>query len=1435
MTRNSLPYENRALFSDYYLAERLADHPQWNEDISDAFEATRGLYLPKREILDGMNEAQTEDEFIRPMLREILGFAVEVQAPATLQGKLNRPDYTLFLDKEEKAKAQAVKEDEGLYFARAVAVADAKFWGRPLDKRIDDPREELTNANPSFQIVNYLVATGVDWGMLTNGRLWRLYYARARSRIDTYFEVDLAAALENGDVEAFRVFYQFFRAAAFRPDPETNRSFLEAVYDGSATYGAELQDRLKELIFEEIFLDIATGFLAQRNQEGDFASETQESLDEVFEGTLRLLYRLLFLLHAEARGLLPIDEQQGYYQYSLTRLKLDVAARIDRGRTLSRVSTDIWDDLKGLFRIIDRGEPGLNVPRYNGGLFRQDEPRNTFLEQEQIADHFLAPALDRLTRELDPESGQRRFIDYKSLNVEQLGSIYEGLLEFRLHVADEDLAVVRERGREVYQPASEVNDPLGVIGAGQPYLENNRGERRATGSYYTPHYIVEYIVENTLGPVLDQRAERFRVLMAEIEPRRERLLEVEAKSADQHDRRDAAATRWKNEAIGLRRELENLEHRAREVLLGLRVCDPAMGSGHFLVHTVDWLAERLIALLNEYPENPLLGQLSQTRERIVDELGQQGVRIDVDRLKDTNLLKRTVMKRCIYGVDINPMATELAKLSLWLDSFTVGAPLSFLDHHLKTGNSLIGTTVDEVREAMEGKAVSDEAQQMYLFSGPFAGLLQATSLMRDVATRADATFADVEASADQYAAFEDAMAPYKRVLDLWVARHFGLEGVDAFLRDHGLELLKRDGQPGVHDSETYQTATRLAAEQHFFHWELEFPEVFVDLAKAEWKADPGFDTLFGNPPYISVTNIPSDHRTYYLSEYETATGRFDVYLIFQERSLCFLSQESYMSFIIPIKWAIYANGRPLRNILLDDVTLHSLVDISQCQVFSDPTVYPCIAVVENTPPSASHTVAVIRPPSADPEAVLLDPVDLRSHAWLEGIPIARFKEAPERVMSPLLNDVNWSLFSKAKKWSAELGDRYRIEQCIRIGSSSGREDLLLESGVRPDNPDYHPVIDGENLRRYQILWDGSFILYDREALYNPKSPDLLDRPKLLMKRISDRLTCAYDQGSEYGFYYPLNTIYGLYEISEDQHQRLLHLTFLNSKLLDWIYKLLFAPIGIRGGYIEYREYLKYLPLLSDVGKSVSNASGLQPYLDEASHILDWEPGASIATGEKTQALVEKLGGAMVDYYATLSSVLGAYQPLKYFSSQSRVEKLGDIFRQEIKYADPGIGPEPDVSIMENHDPDGIRLVPHEPGYWGIDVLLKIRDRAGDWKSWQYEEDGRSIKRRWVSAYRFEMDEKKARYYEFAFEVLDQFENFTSFPGGYTRSARQKLLATKIPEYEPDVDLTPLVELRQELEEVDEKIERTDTLIDQIVYKLYGLTEEEIAIVEGEEN
>src|SRR6516225_4488686 len=173
-----------------------------------------------------------------------------------------------------------------------------------------------------------------------------------------------------------------------------------------------------------------------------------------------------------------------------------------------------------------------------------------------------------------------------------------------------------------------------------------------------------------------------------------------------------------------------------EKIFDLTVLDPAMGSGHFLVEAVDFITDRLLRFLNQFPINPVSFALDRTRASIQESLGEQGVTVDPDKLTDINLLKRHVLKRCIYGVDLNPMAVELAKVSLWLDAFTLGAPLNFLDHHLRCGNSLIGATFDDLEKATEGE----------LFKLDYEPLLRAINYVLFVSKIADATAAEVAES-----------------------------------------------------------------------------------------------------------------------------------------------------------------------------------------------------------------------------------------------------------------------------------------------------------------------------------------------------------------------------------------------------------------------------------------------------------------------------------------------------------------------------------------------------------------------------------------------------------------------------------------------------------------------------------------------------------------
>ncbi len=709
----------------------------------------------------------------------------------------------------------------------------------------------------------------------------------------------------------------------------------------------------------------------------------QAELDIVFHGTLTFFYRLLFLLYAEARALLPVKEVRGYFEGSLAKLACDVAAvagdigddSADRIRkAYSTNAYGLYDRLRELFRVVDRGDADRNVPVYNGGLFLTEvdpndpspEAQNArFLLANKIPDRYLALGLDLLARDDDDKTFKRVFIDYKSLGVRQLGSIYEGLLEFRLRIATEKMAICKGKKTEEIVPYAEAKQrklkilPAGkgksaaerTLSKGAVYLENDKRERKVTGSYYTPDYIVEFIVANTVGPVLAERMEHVRAQLREAQ----KALHRERDKAQALQRRSLKGDDPEHQAF--------LKHRdVVDALFGIKVLDPAMGSGHFLVEAVDFITDRVLDFLNGFPWNPVVYQLRETRETILHELEEQGVTVDAAKLTDVNLLKRHVLKRCIYGVDINPMAVELAKVSLWLDSFTLGAPLSFLDHHLKCGNSLIGASVEEVNQVIR-------AGQLSLLSGTrFEGMKQAVAGMIHIGELSDVTAAQVRESRDEFKRASDAMAPAKRLLDVYTSQWFGnalgskkkfaANPALEFLRDAASEAWATNPDSAKLTSQSRaaaRTAVTAAGEKWFFHWELEFPEVFYGpqpgtTQKIEREPDAGFDAVIGNPPWIRQETIQTDKAALAAQFTAVFDSVADIYVFFLARGLTVIAPQRLLGMIVPNKWHRAAYGEKLRRLLAEGEQPVAIVDFGHAPVFPDADTFPCVLIVRNAPP-----------------------------------------------------------------------------------------------------------------------------------------------------------------------------------------------------------------------------------------------------------------------------------------------------------------------------------------------------------------------------------------------------------------------------------------------------------------------------------------------------
>jgi len=442
---------------------------------------------------------QLEEKFIRPMFRKLgIPFEVEESTDRTQR----RPDYGFFETENAARDAFERREEGGDFYENAVAVADAKRWGRPLDTR-GSGEHERDFENPSYQIHVYLQETPARWAVLTDGKKWRLYYGPTSHRLDSYYEVDLPTIQR---VVTLKI------SSTSTSSSDTKRSWRTPAGTASSTTSTVnqcLRPRAgrgpagQHLRGNQ---DPLRGFLQYPENDLD-----EDDLSRIHDSSLIYLYRLIFVLYAEAEGRELLDTSNEIYEqsYSLNSLKQEVAEEIDSGDPKYRDWQDnLQSRLDELFTLIDKGsksrgipEEDLYIPAYNGGLFRTDprrrrQHRSKVPRQSRCRRRLLAKVVELLTRSKNTNGGGKIFVDYSSLDVRHLGSIYEGLLEYQLNVAQEPLAI--DDGE--YVIPDEGDDV--VVQEGEVYLTTGSGERKATGSYYTPEYIVEYIVENTLEPLV---------------------------------------------------------------------------------------------------------------------------------------------------------------------------------------------------------------------------------------------------------------------------------------------------------------------------------------------------------------------------------------------------------------------------------------------------------------------------------------------------------------------------------------------------------------------------------------------------------------------------------------------------------------------------------------------------------------------------------------------------------------------------------------------------------------------------------------------------------------------------------------------------------------------------------------------------------------------
>src|SRR5450756_2005360 len=660
-------------------------------------------------------------------------------------------------------------------------------WGQDLDKR--PAAGELP---PQSMVQDCLNRTaGHLWGIISNGSVLRLLRDTTSLTGSAYLEVDLAAMFDGELFEDFVILYRLLHVSRFEVADGAPASAcrMERWRTEAIEAGTRALDQLRDGVKDAI-IALGTGFL---KHPANAAFREDFDKDQAKRALLRLVYRLLFWFVAEDRDALhaPRTDEKTRHRYAAY-----FSARRLRDASMRGAGTahgDAWQAVRLVLSGLgtEGGLPHLGLPGL-GGIY-DDTPTDAVLVGLELSNEQLLTAIKSLSRVRDKSTNRWRRIDYRNLGAEELGAIYESLLEL---VPDRD-------------------GPYTFV------LRDAAGnDRKSTGSYYTPTSLIDCLLDSTLDPVLD----------------------------DATKQADIAAT-----AAGT-----DVSAAIAEALLSVTVCDPACGSGHFLVAAARRIAKRVAAVRECNPEPPL---------------------------ESLRTALRDVIARCVYGVDVNPMAVELAKVSLWLEALDPGKPLSFLDAHVKCGNALISATPklinggipdgafnpieaddsvcgDDKRFAASLKRanVPDNPDQFELFSDEVIfsqSIAELAAALARITHAPDGSLRDVHRQADEYRAWTDSDDRRHKVLvaDAWCAAFVWRKHPSAppAIVNRAFRALNERGSGGVPPA-TATEIERLRNEYGFFHWHLEFPDIFqvsdgggtsVDLDTG-WAG--GFTVLLGNPP-----------------------------------------------------------------------------------------------------------------------------------------------------------------------------------------------------------------------------------------------------------------------------------------------------------------------------------------------------------------------------------------------------------------------------------------------------------------------------------------------------------------------------------------------------------------------------------------------------------
>jgi hypothetical protein len=761
-----------AFFSDYYLSELLGLRHKGKLGENEANAAFRRLSNRSERAFRSFGisttGSRTRQLWLFPLFDELhfnLVLCPEVFDDETSGEKLSSSHA--FQPEEDKSP---------------LVYVDLLAWSKDLDSPIRGHKKRDT---PHRQMERLLDRGEACWGIITNGKVVRLLRRQQVSGGRRFFEVDMETLFEEQDKSSFGIFWALFRADVFVPDAN-GKCLLDLIIEGCAQFAVRVSEELRENV--RIALEEFARGMLKNECNRELLHDISPRI--LFEQSLIFMYRLLFVLYGESRGLLPIEDRVYRESYSFEALR-DLVD--NQNQEFRPNEYRLWKSLQALFRLIRGGieTEELIVPPYNGGLF--SEKVGGLLEKCRVSDDCMVGVLQTLSRTQPQKRLGRERIAYGELGVEELGAIYEGLLQYEPFVAKEEMAVVETKGEQIILPSRlAVGQKISErIAARTFYLSTWGGSRKQSGTYNTPLKITEWLVKQALEPLV----------------------------------------------VG----------KSSEEILQLNILDPAMGSGAFLVSACYFLADAYAAAL-------------------IAEGKEIGEHIDEETRAE---YRRLVADHCIYGVDLNPLAVELAKVSLWLTTIAKGKPLTFLDQNLVCGDSLIGARLedlgrypweafDKTGEHIKAKASSSQLSLYDVGAFGSSSLFSLVKSFEALEAIGDETLEMIQRKAylfEQDRKEGSFYAKCKQACDLWCSLWFWPEGRKAPDNQEYHELLQKifNESCGLSDNDvkTYLTIVRkITGENRFFHWELEFPAMFFDAQGR--RENPGFEAVLGNPPWEKI-------------------------------------------------------------------------------------------------------------------------------------------------------------------------------------------------------------------------------------------------------------------------------------------------------------------------------------------------------------------------------------------------------------------------------------------------------------------------------------------------------------------------------------------------------------------------------------------------------